>query len=65
MSGAGQIAAIRAVQAASVRLTMACAQIVGPVEMALGMTEAGMLGEPIPKSMKRQVRAFDRKERKQ
>lgn len=65
MNGAGQIAAIRAVQAASIRLTLACAEIVGPIDMALGMAEAGTLGEAVPEAMKRKVRAIDRKERKQ
>lgn len=64
MSGPVQITAIRAVQAAAMRLTLVCAEIVGPVEMALGMTESSGLGEALPKTMKRQIRAIDRKERK-
>lgn len=59
--GNGQIAAIRAVRDAAMKLTLACAEIVGPVDMALGMAEAGTLGEAIPKSMKRQVRKIDRR----
>lgn len=62
MNGAGQIAAIRAVQSAAMRLTLACAEVVGPVDIALGMAESSMLGEPIPRTMKRKVRAIDRKE---
>lgn len=65
MNGNGQIAAIRAVQAASIRLTLACAQIVGPMDIALGMAEAGTLGEAVPETMKMQVDAIKRKERKQ
>jgi len=61
MNGNGQLAAIRAVQAASIKLTLACAQIVGPVDMALGMAEASVLGDAIPKAMKRQVRKLDRR----
>jgi len=64
MSGNGQIAAIRAVQSAAMKLTLACAEIVGPVDIALGMTEASVLGEAIPKAMRRQVRRLDRKGRK-
>ena len=61
MSGSGQIAAIRAVQSAAMKLTLACAEIVGPVDIALGMTEASVLGEAIPKAMKRQIRKIDRR----
>ena len=61
MSGSGQIAAIRAVQSAAMKLTLACAEIVGPVDIALGMAEASVLGEAIPKRMKRQVRKIDRR----
>lgn len=65
MNGNGQIAAIRAVQAASMRLTLVCAEIVGPLDIALGMTEAGTLGEHIPEAMRLQVEAIKRRERKQ
>lgn len=65
MNGNGQIAAIRAVQAASIRLTLACAEIVGPLDIALGMAEAGTLGEHVPDTMKMQVDAIKRRERKQ
>ncbi|GGJ39448.1 hypothetical protein CDQ92_13105 [Sphingopyxis bauzanensis] len=64
MNGAGQIAAIRAVQAASIKLTLACAEIVGPLDIALGMAEAATLGEHVPDTMKAQVDAIKRKERK-
>jgi len=64
MNGAGQIAAIRAVQAAAMKLTLACAEVVGPVDIALGMAESSVLGEAIPRSMKRQIRAMSREERK-
>jgi hypothetical protein len=61
MNGSGQIAAIRAVQTAAMKLTLACAEIVGPVDIALGMTESAVLGEAIPKAMKRQIRNIDRR----
>ena len=65
MNGNGQIAAIRAVQAASIKLTLACAEIVGPLDIALGMAEAGTLGEHVPEAMKVQVEAIKRGERRQ
>lgn len=65
MNGNGQIAAIRAVQAASIKLTLACAEIVGPMDMALGMAEAGTLGEAVPETMKQKIQAIIRRERKQ
>lgn len=61
MSGSGQIAAIRAVQSAAMKLTLACAEIVGPVDIALGMAESSVLGETIPKRMTRQARKIDRR----
>lgn len=61
MSGSGQIAAIRAVQSAAMKLTLACAEIVGPVDIALGMAESSVLGEAVPKSMRRQVSKIDRR----
>ena len=64
MNGAGQIAAIRAVQAASMKLTLACAEIVGPLDIQLGMAEAATLGEPVPETMTRKIQAIIGRERK-
>lgn len=61
MRGNGQIAAIHAVQSAARKLTLACAEVVGPIDIALGMAEASTLGEAIPKTMRRQIRKLDRK----
>ena len=64
MSGNGQIAAIRAVQSAAMKLTLACTEIVGPVEMAIAMPAATVLGEEIPPHLLRVVAKLNQKERK-
>lgn len=62
MNGSGQIAAIRAVQSAAKMLTLACTEIVGPTAMTLGLVDAPTLGEPIPRSMERKIRAIEGKQ---
>lgn len=62
MTQTASIAAIRAVQAAAMQLTIACTEIVGPLSMAVSMPTAVTLGEKIPRKMKRSVDAIDRKE---
>lgn len=57
------IAAIRSVQAAALNLTLVCTEIVGPLTMSVSLPTARGLGDPVPKSMTRKVRAIERKER--
>lgn len=64
MSHPAAIAAIRAVQAASLNLTLVCTEIVGPLSMSVSLPTARGLGDDLPQSMKRQVAAIERKERR-
>lgn len=64
MTQAAHIAAIRAVQAAAMNLTLACTEIVGPLPMSVGMPSARILGEPVPRRMRRKAASIDQKERK-
>lgn len=63
MSGPS-LEAIHAVAAAANRLTLACTEIVGPVEMAIAMPTATVLGEEIPPHLLRVVAKLNKKERK-
>ncbi|WP_260581214.1 hypothetical protein [Sphingopyxis sp. PET50] len=63
MSADVNIAAIHAVRDAATALTLACAEIVGPVSMAISLPGVRSLGEPVPPAMRRQVRKIQDKER--
>ena len=65
MNGAVNIAAIRAVQAAAMNLTLVCTEIVGPRQMELSMPTAPSLGDPVPEDLAHQAEEIDERESKQ
>lgn len=64
MSDAATIAAIRSVHDAATGLTLACTQIVGPIDMALGVVNAPALGGRMPKSIRRAVEKIEARKEK-
>lgn len=59
---AEQIEAIRAVHQAALGLTLACTEYVGPVSMAVSLPTVGILGEPMPRKMRRDIAKIARRE---
>jgi hypothetical protein len=55
------LASIHEVHDAATGLTLACAKLVGPVAISLGIAEAPVLGEQIPAKMRRALRRIDRR----
>lgn len=57
---AEHLEAIRSVQVAALGLRLACTELVGPVSMALSLPTVGMLGEPLPRQMRRDVAKIEK-----
>lgn len=53
---------IRAVHAAATNLTLACTEIVGPVQMAMSLPRTRVLGEPLPWAMRRRIVELESKQ---
>lgn len=60
---AGQIEAIRAVHQAALGLTLACTEFVGPVSMALSLPTVPALADPLPRRLRRDVAAIEKRGR--
>ena len=58
---AEQIEAIRAVHQAALGLTLACTEYVGPVSMAVSLSTVGILGEPLPRQLRRDVAKIEKR----
>lgn len=61
---APNLEAIHAVQLAASQLTLACTEIVGPLEMSVAMPTAQLLGERVPPRLLRSLLKLHRKEPK-
>ncbi len=61
---APNLEAIHAVQRAASQLTLACTEIVGPLEMSIALPTAQLLGERVPPRLLRSLIRLSRKETK-
>lgn len=64
MNDASTIAAIRSVHDAATGLTLACTEIVGPIDMALGVVNAPSLGQRVPQTIRRAVEKIEERQEK-
>lgn len=61
---AEHLEAIRSVHIAALGLRLACTELVGPVSMALSLPTVGMLGEPLPHQLRRDVAKIEKRGKK-
>lgn len=59
MREAATIAAIRSVHDAAKGLTLACTEIVGPIDMALGVAGAPGLGRRLPDTIRSELKKIE------
>lgn len=64
MTIGAHLEAIHAVTRAASQLTLVCTEIVGPLNMAVALPTAKVLGETVPYGLTRQLDKLDKKERK-
>lgn len=62
---AEQLEAIRAVHQASLGLTLACTEYVGPLSMAISLTTVRAIGEPLPRQLRRDIEKIEQGESKE
>ncbi|MCA0211378.1 MAG: hypothetical protein LCH74_20155 [Proteobacteria bacterium] len=59
-----QLEGIRTVRLAALGLTLACAEYVGPVSMAVSMGTVGTLAEPMTRQLRRDLAKIEKREKR-
>lgn len=59
-----QLEGIRTVRLAALGLTLACAEYVGPVSMAMALPSVRTLGEPMPRRLRRDLAKIEKRGKK-